>query len=77
MPVSSSRVPVSMVAAGLMLSTAMLFGSVAGAMAQQAEDAGSGAGTQAEWAQHYDADARQQVQRETTPTLSPQTVFYN
>ena len=57
-----------------MLSTAILFGSAVGAMAQQADDAASGSGSQAEWAQRYDSDARQQVQRETTPTLSPQTV---
>ena len=31
-------------------------------------------GGQAEWAQKYDSDARLQVQRTTTPTLSPQTV---
>ncbi len=35
------------------------------------EDAGGG---QAEWAQKYDSAARMQVQRSTTPTLSPQTV---
>ncbi len=74
MPAVSSSATASRLAAGLMLSTAMLFGSYAGAMAQQADDAAPGAGSQAEWAQHYDADARQQVQRETTPTLSPQTV---
>ena len=77
MPALSSRASVSRAAAGLMLSTAMLFGSALGAMAQQADDAASGAGSQAEWAQRYDSDARQQVQRETTPTLSPQTLFYN
>lgn len=68
MPACSARL------AGLMLSTALAFGFGAGAMAQQADGEGSGLGSQAEWAQRYDSDARQQVQRETTPTLSPQTV---
>ena len=35
---------------------------------------GDAMGGQAEWAQKYDSDARLQVRRTTTPTLSPQTV---
>ncbi len=42
------------------------------AMAQSDPDSGSAG--QAEWAQKYDSDSRLQVQRSTTPTLSPQTV---
>ena len=53
----------------LVSATALL---AAGAAAS-AQEAGGGSG-QAEWAQRYDSDARQQVSRETTPTLSPATV---
>ncbi len=58
-------------AMALLLSTAALLAPVAGARAQD-DDAGTSG--QAEWAQRYDSDARQQVARETTPTLSPATV---
>ncbi|RYC33062.1 murein L,D-transpeptidase [Lichenibacterium minor] len=54
-----------------MLSTAALAGFAGTAVAQDDEGAGSG---QAEWAQRYDSDARQQVKKESTPTLSPATV---
>lgn len=57
--------------AALMLSTAALAGFAGTAVAQDDEGAGSG---QAEWAQRYDSDARQQVKKESTPTLSPATV---
>ena len=58
--------------AALLLSTAALVALGGAARAQDDEDAGSSG--QAEWAQRYDSDARQQVARETTPTLSPATV---
>ena len=55
----------------------MLLGLAAAAItvaapAARADD--DGFGGQAEWAQSYDADAKLQVQRSTTPTLSAQTV---
>jgi murein L,D-transpeptidase YcbB/YkuD len=58
--------------AALLLSTAALVALGGAARAQDDDDAGSSG--QAEWAQRYDSDARQQVARETTPTLSPATV---
>ena len=61
------------VLAGLMLSSALLLAFGGAALAQETEDQPA-AGGQAEWAQRYDSGARQQVQRETTPTLSPGTV---
>ena len=60
-------------AAGLLLSTAAVLAFGGAALAQEADDA-TGPSGQAEWAQRYDSDARQQVQRETTPTLSPATL---
>ena len=59
--------------AALMLSTAVLIAMAAPAFAQEAASDGGATG-QAEWAQHYDADAHLQVRRETTPTLSAATV---
>ncbi len=59
--------------AGLMLSSALVLAFGGAALAQEADEAAAPSG-QAEWAQRYDSDARQQVQRETTPTLSPETV---
>ena len=59
--------------------TAWMFGLstlalvLCGGLAQAAEDA-EGFGNQAEWAQKYDAAPQLEVQRTTTPTLSPQTV---
>jgi murein L,D-transpeptidase YcbB/YkuD len=58
--------------AALLLSTAALVALGGAARAQDDDDAPSSG--QAEWAQRYDSDARQQVARETTPTLSPATV---
>ena len=57
-------------AAALLLST-VAFASCAAPVLAQSDDGGSG---QAEWAQRYDSDARQQVKKESTPTLSPATV---
>ena len=57
--------------AALLLSTAALL-ALGGVARAQDDDAGPSG--QAEWAQRYDSDARQQVKRETTPTLSPATV---
>ena len=57
--------------AALVLSTVAVAALTGAALAQDDEGAGSG---QAEWAQRYDSDARQQVKRESTPTLSPATV---
>ena len=59
--------------AGLMLSSALVLALSGAALAQEAEEPAGPSG-QAEWAQRYDSDARHQVQRETTPTLSPATV---
>ncbi|WP_237476483.1 L,D-transpeptidase family protein [Lichenibacterium dinghuense] len=56
--------------AALLLSTVAVASFAVPAVAQE-DDAGSG---QAEWAQRYDSDARQQVKKESTPTLSPATV---
>ena len=56
---------------------ALLLGAsalVLGAAALPACADDDGLGGQAEWAQSYDADAKLQVQRSSTPTLSPQTV---
>ncbi|RYB06472.1 murein L,D-transpeptidase [Lichenibacterium ramalinae] len=59
--------------AAVLLSTAA-FVAMSGA-ARADDDTGSSAPSgQAEWAQRYDSDARQQVSRETTPTLSAATV---
>ena len=57
----------------LLLGLSVLAFSTAGSgvRAQGDEQQGS---SQAEWAQSYDSDARLQVQRSTTPTLSQQTV---
>ncbi len=57
--------------AALMLSGVAVAALAGAALAQDGEGAGSG---QAEWAQRYDSDARQQVKKESTPTLSPATV---
>ncbi len=54
----------------LAVPAALFLGLASQAMAQTADAVGE----QAEWAQKYDSDARLQVQRSTTPTLSPQTV---
>ena len=59
--------------AALMLTTALAVAVAVPAFAQEAAADGGGTG-QAEWAQRYDADARLQVKRETTPTLSAATV---
>ena len=63
-------------ASGSLRAGTLLAGLVAGlgvmgslAHAQSASD-----DQQAEWAQRYDADPKLQVQRSTTPILSPQTV---
>ena len=69
-----SRAPAqSGLLAGLTLSSALVLALGGAALAQEAEDQPA-TGGQAEWAQRYDSGARQQVQRETTPTLSPGTV---
>ena len=67
------RAPKAMSAslAAILLSTAALVAVGGPARADDDEAPSSG---QAEWAQRYDSDARQQVARETTPTLSAATV---
>ena len=57
--------------AALMLSTVAVAAFAGAVRAEDDEGARSG---QAEWAQRYDSDARQQVNKESTPTLSPATV---
>ena len=69
---TAKSVHLSGATAALLLSTAALVALGGAARAQDDEDGGSSG--QAEWAQRYDSDARQQVARETTPTLSPATV---
>ena len=58
-------------ALSLALPAAMLLSVAQGAAAQSATDQD---GSQAEWAQKYDSDARLRVPRSSTPVLSQQTV---
>ena len=68
------RAPKAMSAtlAAILLSTAALV--AVGGVARADDDEAAAPSGQAEWAQRYDSDARQQVSRETTPTLSAATV---
>ncbi len=62
-------------ALSLALPAAMVLSVAGSAMAQSATDQDSGGtGSQAEWAQKYDSDARLRVPRSSTPVLSSQTV---